>query len=223
VAYAGTVTGLEESGIAPGNANNRNEALPAIRTSQRDAGLRYALTGDVRLIAGVFDVRKPYFNLDAAGRFDALGDVINRGVELSASGPLTKRLSVVAGGVLLWPRVTGEGVALGRVGPRPVGAISQALELNVDWRPPIAEGLGVDVAIRHRSPETATVSNQTVIPARTLVDLGARYSFAMAGQSATLRLQVENLTDLQGFELEGAGAFDLIAGRRIGGYLTVDF
>jgi len=223
VAYVGTVTGLEESGIAPGNANNRNEALPAIRTSQRDAGLRYALTGDVRLIAGVFDVRKPYFNLDAAGRFDALGDVINRGVELSASGPLTKRLSVVAGGVLLWPRVTGEGVALGRVGPRPVGAISQALELNVDWRPPIAEGLGVDVAIRHRSPETATVSNQTVIPARTLVDLGARYSFAMAGQSATLRLQVENLTDLQGFELEGAGAFDLIAGRRIGGYLTVDF
>ena len=38
-----------------------------------------------------------------------------------------------------------------------------------------------------------------------------------------LLLQVENLTDLQGFELEGAGAYDLIPGRRIGGYLTVDF
>jgi iron complex outermembrane recepter protein len=223
VAYAGTVTGLEESGIAPGNAANRNEALPAIRTSQRDAGLRWATSDDVRLAAGVFDVRKPYFNLDANGRFDALGEVINRGVELSVSGPITSRFSIVAGSVLLWPRVAGEGVALGRVGSRPVGAISRRLELNLDWRPPVLDGLGVDLAISHRSPETATVSAQTAIPARTLVDLGARYSFKLAGQSVLLRLQVENLTDLQGFELQGAGAYDLIPGRRFGGYLTIDF
>jgi iron complex outermembrane receptor protein len=74
----------------------------------------------------------------------------------------------------------------------------------------------------HRSAETASVSNLTAIPPRTLVDLGGRYQFAIAGKSATLRLQVENVTDLQGFELQGAGAYDLIAGRRFGGYLTVD-
>ena len=79
------------------------------------------------------------------------------------------------------------------------------------------------MAISHRSPEVATVSARTRIPARTLVDLGARYSFKLAGQSVLLRLQVENLTDLQGFELQGAGAYDLIPGRRIGGYLTIDF
>jgi len=222
VAYAGYVTGLEESGIAPGNAANRNEALPAIRTSQRDAGLRFAITDDVKLVAGVFDVRKPYFNLDANGRFDALGDVVNQGIEASVAGPVTPRLSLVAGAVLLRPRVTGEGVALGRVGARPVGAISRRLELNADWRPPWLEGLSFDVSASHRSSETATVSNSTVIPQRTLVDLGARYRFGLAGRSATLRLQVENLTNLQGFELRGAGAFDLIAGRRVGGYLTVD-
>ncbi len=223
VAYAGTVTGLEESGIAPGNAANRNEALPAIATRQRDAGLRWSISEDVRLVAGLFDVRKPYFNLDANGRFDALGEVINRGIELSVSGPITRRFSIVAGSVLLWPRVTGQGVALGRVGDRPVGAISQRIEVNLDWRPPILEGLGMDVAISHRSPETSTVSALTSIPARTLVDLGARYSFRVAKRSVLLRLQVENLTDLQGFELQGAGAYDLIPGRRIGGYLTVDF
>ncbi|MBB6228868.1 iron complex outermembrane receptor protein [Polymorphobacter multimanifer] len=222
VAYAGYVTGLEESGIAPGNAANRNEALPAIRTSQRDAGLRLAITDDVKLVAGVFDVRKPYFNLGANGRFDALGNVINQGIEASIAGPVTKRLSIVAGAVLLRPRVTGEGVALGRVGPRPVGAISRRLELNADWRPALLDGLSFDVSASHRSTETATVSNGTVIPRRTLIDLGARYRFELAGQAATLRLQVENLTDLQGFELRGAGAFDMIAGRRIGGYLTVD-
>jgi len=222
VGYAGYVTGLEESGIAPGNAANRNEALPAIATRQVDAGLRYAITDDVKLVAGVFDVRKPYFNLDANGRFDALGDVINQGIETSVAGPVTSRLSVVAGAVLLRPRVTGEGVALGRVGPRPVGAISRSLELYADWRPPWLEGLSFDVSASHRSAETATVSNGTDIPPRTLVDLGARYRFELAGQSATLRLQVENVTDLQGFELRGAGAYDMIAGRRIGGYLTID-
>ena len=66
------------------------------------------------------------------------------------------------------------------------------------------------------------MSNLTAIPARTLVDLGGRYQFAIAGKSATLRLQVENLTDLQGVQLQRAEAYDLIPGRRFGGYLTVD-
>jgi iron complex outermembrane receptor protein len=222
VVYGGYVTGLEESGVAPENAANRNEALPAIRTSQRDAGLRYALTGEVKLVAGVFDVRKPYFNLDAAGRFDALGDVINQGVETSIAGAVTSRLSVVAGGVLLRPKVRGAGVGTAGIGPRPVGAISRRIELNADWRPPGLTGLSLDLSASHRSAETASVSNLTAIPPRTLVDLGGRYQFAIAGKSATLRLQVENVTDLQGFELQGAGAYDLIAGRRFGGYLTVD-
>ncbi|KPF77534.1 hypothetical protein IP88_06160 [alpha proteobacterium AAP81b] len=221
--YAGWVTGLEESGIAPGNAANRNEALPAIRTSQRDVGLRYALTDEVKLVAGVFDVRKPYFNLDAANRFDALGDVINRGIELSVAGPVTPRLSIVAGAVLLDPRVGGTGVALGRVGPRPVGAISRRLQFNADWRPAFVPGLSLDITASHRSPETATVNSLVTIPARTLVDVGARYRFRLRSREATLRLQVENVGDLQGFELVGAGAYDLIPGRRFGGYLTVDF
>jgi len=223
VAYGGYVTGLEESGVAPENAANRNEALPAIRTSQRDAGLRYDLTGEIKLVAGVFDVRKPYFNLDGNGRFDALGNVVNQGAEISVAGPVTERLSVVAGAVLLRPRVTGESVAAGLIGPRPVGAISRRIEFNADWRPKWLDGLSLDVSASHRSPETATVSNRTAIPPRTLVDLGGRYQFAMAGKATTLRLQIENLTDLQGFELQGAGAYDLIAGRRFGGYLTVDF
>jgi iron complex outermembrane receptor protein len=95
VVYAGYVTGLEESGIAPGNASNRNEALPAIKTSQRDAGLRFAITDEVKLVAGVFDIRKPYFNLDEANRFVLLGDVVNQGLEASVAGAITQRLSIL--------------------------------------------------------------------------------------------------------------------------------
>jgi iron complex outermembrane receptor protein len=222
VVYGGAVNGLEESGIAPGNAANRNEALPAITTRQFDAGLRYAITDDVKLVAGVFDISKPYFNLDADNRFDVLGDVVNRGVEASIAGPVTERLSIVAGGVLLWPKVTGEAVDSGRVGPRPVGAIGQRVEVSADWRPGFAPGVSVDGRISYRSAETATVSNRVEVPGRTQVDIGGRYRFKLASRSALVRVQIVNLFDVQGFDLRGAGAYGPIPGRLLQGYLTVD-
>ena len=223
VVYAGAVNGLEESGIAPGNAANRNEALPAIKTRQFDAGLRYAITDDIKLVAGVFDISKPYFNLDANNRFDVLGDVVNRGVEASVAGPVTDTLSVVAGGVLLWPKVTGEAVAEGRVGPRPVAAIGQRFEFSADWRPPFAAGMSLDGRLAYRSAETATVSNRVEIPGRTQVDIGGRYRFRLADRTALLRLQITNLFDVEGYDLRGAGAYGAIPGRLVQGYVTVDF
>ncbi|MFZ4690566.1 MAG: TonB-dependent receptor domain-containing protein [Polymorphobacter sp.] len=219
--YGGYVTGLEESGVAPENAVNRNEALPAIRTRQFDAGLRWQPVDDIRLVAGVFQVSKPYFNLDSAGRFRALGDVRHRGIEASVSGPVTRRLTIVGGTVLLWPRVDVAGIA--GVGPRPVGAISQIYSFSADWRPPQTPGLSLDINAYHQSPQTSVVSNLAELPAQTFVDLGSRYAFKLAGRSATLRVQVENLFGLQGYELFGAGAYRPIWGRAGRAYMTVDF
>lgn len=221
--YAGYARGLEESGIAPDNAANRNQPLPAILTSQVDAGLRFALNEEIKLIGGVFDLRKPYYNLGADNRFGLLGDVVSRGAELSVSGAITPRLNIVAGGVLLRPRVTGEGVALGRVGERPVGLAARSLDLNADWRPPVLDGLSFDVGVSHTGAFAATRDNLVQIPARTLVDLGARYRFRLGGKDATIRAQVSNVGNVYGFDLRGAGAYDVIAGRVASAYLTVDF
>ncbi len=221
--YGGAVTGLEESGVAPGVAANRNEALPAITTSQIDAGLRLALFGEMRMVAGLFQVSKPYFNLDAGNRFDVLGDVINRGVEASIAGPVTPELSLVAGASLLWPRVTGDAVTRGLVGRQPVGAIGQRYEVSADWRPGWLTGLSLDARLSHRSPEIATVNNLVSVPERTLVDLGGRYRFKLAGNDAVLRVQATNLFDQQGFDLRSAGAYTVLPGRITQAYLTVDF
>lgn len=221
--YAGYARGLEESGVAPNNAVNRNQPLPAILTSQVDAGFRYSLTDKIKLIAGVFDLRKPYYNLDADNRFDLLGDVVSRGVELSVSGAITPRLNVVAGGVLLRPRVTGEGVALGRLGDRPVGLPARSFNFNADWRPPILDGLSFDVSASHTGSIVATRNNLVRIPERTIVNLGGRYRFKLSGRDATLRTQVSNVGNVYGFDLQGAGAYDIIAGRVVSTYLTIDF
>ena len=220
--YGGAVTGLEESGVAPNFAANRNEALPAIQTRQVDAGVRLAL-GSMRVVAGLFQVSKPYFNLNAAGRFDVLGEVINRGFEASVSGPITEELSLVAGASLLRPRVTGEAVERGLVGRLPVTAIAERFEMSADWRPGFAPGLSLDLRMSYRSPEIATVNNLVSVPTRTLIDLGGRYRFKLAGNDAVLRIQATNLFDQQGFELRGANAYTVLPGRVTQAYLTVDF
>jgi len=221
--YGGYARGLEESGVAPDNAVNRNQPLPAILTRQFDAGVRFTLNDRIKLVGGVFDLRKPYYNLDAADRFTLLGDVVSRGVEFSVSGAVTPRLSVVAGGVLLRPRVTGQGVALGRVGRRPVGLSPRSLDLNVDWRPEPLPGFSFDVSASNIGHTPSVVDNAVSIPSRTLVDLGTRYAFKLGGRDATVRAQVSNVGNVYGYDLRGAGAYDLIAGRIFSGYLTIDF
>jgi len=220
--YASHTKGLEESGVAPDNAANRNEPLPAILTTQSEIGLRYALTPGLGLVAGAFELRKPYYNLNRLDHFALLGDVRNRGIELSLAGAVTPNLNVVAGAVLLDPEVTGEGVTLGRVGPRPIGLPKQTVMGNLDWRPHITPGLSFDLAVTYNSAIMATRDNLVSIPARTLVDLGSRYRFRVAGRGATLRVKMTNLTSEKGFKLQGAGAFDVIEGRLLTAYLSMD-
>lgn len=223
VLYGGYTRGLDESGVAPASATNRDEALPAILTSQRDAGLRWAIRPNLRLVAGVFDVRKPYFQLDAANRFTLLGEVSHQGAELSLTGQLTPRLSIVAGAVLLRPRVTGEGVELGRVGRLPVGQPARNLRFNADWQLPWLDGLSADVGVTHLSERTATRDNLVALPLRTLVDIGARYRFSLSDTRASLRLTATNVFDQAGFDLSGgSGVYDIIPGRVVGVSLSVD-
>jgi iron complex outermembrane receptor protein len=58
---------------------------------------------------------------------------------------------------------------------------------------------------------------------RTIVDVGGRYRFRLAGNDAVLRVQTSNLTSQQGFDLRGANAYSVLAGRVTQAYLTVDF
>jgi iron complex outermembrane receptor protein len=221
-AYGGWVTGLEESGIAPDIATNRNEALPAIITRQVDVGVRQTM-GELTLVAGAFQLTKPYFNLDAAGRFGPLGTVASRGLEFSLAGPITPALALVGGGVLSWPRVSGEAVALGVAGPLPVGAIRRRINLSLDWRPPFAPGLSFDLGVFANSSTVATVNNAVHIPAQTFIDIGARYAFRLAGRDAVLRAQIFNLGGVNGLFLDGAGVYGMNDGRVAQIYLTVDF
>lgn len=207
VFYAGYTKGLEESDVAPESARNKDEAPPAIITVQKDAGFRYAVSDRLRFIAGVFDVKKPYFALDDTKLFTNLGTLRHRGVELSLSGQLAKGLNVVAGTVFLDAEVSGKEVDQGQIGKRPIGAIPRATSLALDYQVPWIEGLSVDLFYESTSKRIANRKNSLHIPARYVVNPGFRYRFDLAGNPSVLRGQVGTLNNVYGYGSAGEGFF----------------
>lgn len=221
--YAGYTRGLEESGLAPNNAANRNEALPAIRTRQADAGIRWTILPRMKLVAGVFDVRKPYFNTDEANVYTILGDVRHRGLELSLSGNPVDNLSVVAGAVLMQPRVTGEAVRLGRVGRKPLGQSATILRGNADYQLSFLPGISLDLAVSWYGERPASRDNLVTVDPYALIDIGARYRFKLGKSPATFRVQMQNVTNTFAWSIVGSNSYGLMDKRRFTAFLAVDF
>jgi iron complex outermembrane receptor protein len=219
--YAGYARGLEESGIAPANAANRNAPLPTIITTQKDAGARIVL-GNLKLVGGVFDLTRPYFGFDSANVFRQVGTVKSRGAEFSISGNLTSQLSVVAGGVLIDGKVTRDAGVPGVIGSKPVGLSPHQLSLNANWKTPF-KGLELDTAIINRAPSPGTTDNLVFIPAKWRWDVGTHYHFKLATHDATLRLQVFNISGKTGYNVGGSNFYGQNPGRSVQGFLSVDF
>ncbi|MGE3301586.1 MAG: hypothetical protein AB7M12_00555 [Hyphomonadaceae bacterium] len=228
--YANYTEGLEETPVAPENAVNVNEAPPAIHTQQYDFGFRYALTPQLRLLIGYFSIEKPYFNLDGSRLYRELGVENHSGYEISLSGALTPRLSVVAGAVLQDPAVSGEAVRSGAIGAKPVSQPSATLRLNLDYRLPWIAGLSIDAAALYvgeraasSRPFAALGGKQLDAAAYATLDLGLRQRFQIAGRPSTFRAQVLNVFDDFSWKIYPSGAFYLTNPRIFQVSLATDF
>jgi iron complex outermembrane receptor protein len=227
--YAGATRGLEESAGPPASALNRDEAVPASRTLQYDAGVRLAARR-LRFVAGVFQIERPYYSIGPDGLYRPLGETRNRGVELSLTGPVTDRLTIVAGLVLMDPRVIGEAAASGRTGRRPVASTTRSGRLDLEYRVPRFEGFSLSLGLQHSGDIVASTTGyaaldgaQLKVPAATTVDLGARYRFVVAGAPASVRLQVLNVFDVRRPFVNASNAFTSPDTRRLSLQLAADF
>ncbi len=220
-AYAGVTRGLEESEVAPDIAVNRNAAPPALRTRQADAGLRASL-GKLQAAMGVFDVRKPYFNLDGSDVYRRLGEVRHRGVEESLSGDVTPFASLVAGAVLLDPRVTGELVDNGTIGARPVGTSRSRAVLALDLHPPAWGGSSFDVQVTRHGGSFADQHNAVRLPSRSTIALGARHRLRLARRDVIARVQVTNLFNIYRWIADSSEGLTYNSGRYVGFSLATD-
>jgi len=219
--YASYSKGLEESPVAPERAINRNEAPPAVITEQKDAGIRWAVSPRFSAIVGVFEITKPYFNLDPANRFRDLGQLRHRGVELSVAGNVLPGLNLVAGTLFLDAEVSGELVDAGLVGRKAVASIERRSIGSIDYRFPDSP-FSIDAIVEETADRVANVQNTVVVPPRAVLALGGRYRFNIGKASAMLRAQVGNVFNNFGWGVGGSGFYVYNLPRRLSVTLTAD-
>ena len=221
--YGSYTRGLEESGIAPDSAANRGEAMPASLTRQMDAGIRYKFSPGLTLIAGVFDVQKPFFDRNAVNIFTNVGELSHRGVELSFSGRVAPGLTVVAGAMFLRARIEANAAVASFIGPVPIGRPNRNVRLNVQYAPANWKGFSVDGQVNQDGPAFANRVNSVQLDANTTIDLGARYTFKMFDTSASARIRVQNVLDDYGWTVNAAGSYGATTSRRFTAQLVTDF
>ena len=198
--------------------------MPVSRTKQVDAGLRYAVTPQLTFVAGVFEVEKPYFNVNAANVFGPLGAVSHRGIEVSLAGQvLTEGLRIVSGMVLIQPRISGDAVERGIIGRTATGVRPRTVLLSVQYQPKVWRGFGIDGRITHYGPQHAHQDNLYKIQGSSTLDLGARYNFRVSDVPASVRFRAQNITDTYQFMLSPTGNFVVRPGRRFTLTLAADF
>jgi iron complex outermembrane receptor protein len=130
---------------------------------------------------------------------------------------------VVAGAVLLRPRVTGEAVRAERLGERPLGIASTLVDLRLDYRLQGIPGASIDFGAVYNGRRVARTDNSLYIPERVVIDVGARYRFALGRAPAVLRVQIRNATNVFGWRVLGGGGFAYLPERRIVASIAADF
>lgn len=226
--YAGYTRGIEETAAPPTSATNRDDAIPASRTQQKEAGVRLAF-GSTRLVAGMFEIERPYYSIDDRGFYGPLGTLTNRGVEMSVTAQPIKGLSLVGGVVLADPKVSGPAVDSGRVGPRAVTISRRTMRVDANWQSPV-EGLSLDLSAAHSGPVAASTRTYDQLGGRqlhtegfTTLDVGARYRTRLNGTPVALRALAANIFDDGGYDVNSSQGFFLRNGRRFTLQLSADF
>jgi iron complex outermembrane receptor protein len=223
-AYAGYTQGLEDSGVAASSAENRGAILPDARTWQADSGVRYQLTPKVKLIAGVFEIEKPYFNLDTSNVDRELGLQRATGLELSLSGEVIGNLSVTAAMLYGEVKVLGPNLKAEGVGPFALNQARLTATINARYKIPRLPAVSADISILHFGSYPGSVDDVAQAPPGTTIALGGRYRFSVLGAPTTLRVQVQNLTNVYFWNLGlNSPAFSQYQPRAFFGYLTADF
>jgi iron complex outermembrane receptor protein len=216
--------GFEENGQAPNNAINRGEGVPASRTSQVDAGVRYAFTPGISVVVTAFEIKKPYYNLNDRSVFTHVGELSHKGIEMSFTARIGDGLTIVGGNMFLHARLTGDLVTRGVIGEIPLGRIPRVTRASVEYGPKAWSGFSLDTQIESLARHVGTLDNKAFIPARFSANVGARYRFLAWKVPGQLRFQVQNVTNVFGYDVNGQQlSFDAFEPRRYMVSLTADF
>ena len=195
--YVSYSEGFNPTAYTPANGS----VAPPVESHQYEAGLKYQPPGvDAMFTLALYDLTQENVLQRFAvspPRFDSVGDVQSKGIELSARADITDRLNVIASysnsDVEYQDSVPAQGVIAGNTFTRTPDQLASA------WaKYDLTSAIDVGAGVRYVGESYADAANTVKVPDYTLADAMVSVKlgeFAPSLDGATLRLNANNVFD----------------------------
>lgn len=218
--YANRLEALEAGYQVQDPATNAGEILPPLPSDQTEIGAK-ADFGRYAVTVALFRTDKASYATDPlTGIEGSNGRQVNRGIELSLFGEVTRGLRLYSSATFLDPELkkTADGINDGNVAE---SAARFMANIHADWDVPGVAGLALLGGLSHSGSVYNDNANTQKLDAWTRVDAGLRYRTVMMGRQTTFRLTVDNVMDKKYFVSE-RGTIYFAPKRTIGVALSLD-
>ncbi len=195
--YASYVQGISLGQEAPFWTSNEGTFLPAVRSRQLEAGVKYSASDALTLSAAVFRISRPFQYAKPDGSdygytFVQEGQQTHTGLELGAQGNVTGNLKLTASASVLQARARNTGTPSFE-GHALVNVPGRRASLHADYQLPTLPGLALTGGLRYASSNVATADGRVRAPGYSVVDAGLRFRHQLRDHSVNWNLSVDNV------------------------------
>ncbi len=192
--YGSVAHGMEHGGIAPKRTANQFTGLDPSRSKQIEFGVKGVVNESMNLSAALFNITKGLEYTSAANTFVRNGEQTNRGLELGAGGKIGTGWKYSVSLMALDTEQSGTGNA-SLDGKRVTNVPRFKSTTVLQYALPAVPGLELHGMWQYSGKKAFDIENTVSVPAYNVFGLGASYATKVGGMAATIRANVDNVTD----------------------------
>ena len=193
LAYVTYSNSLQQGDDAPAGSSNVGASLPAYRTEQWEIGYKMDFHG-IDFTSAAYRIQRPYAYVGSDNVFAIQGRQVNRGIELNASGNLTRSFTLFGGFSLLDPRLLDTG-SVATSDKQILGLSHVTFDLLLEYHPFFIPRLTLSANINFADRRPGNYTDSDYVNGYTVTDLNLRYPVRVVGKHALLRLSIDNVSD----------------------------
>jgi iron complex outermembrane receptor protein len=193
-AYATWASALQAGDTAPGTAANAGQSLAPYRSKGFEVGFKSNFH-EMDFNVALFSIERPFANIDPTDSvFKISGNQLNRGLEVTALGRVTERLTFYGGATALNAKLRDTGNAATN-DKWFVGAPKYRSNILLEYRIPGIEQLIGTFDWQYSSKRAGNDTNTFWVKPYDVFDLGVRYASPIMNHLVTWRAAIQNLGD----------------------------
>lgn len=203
-AYGTYIEGLESTPAAPITAVNYGQSFPATNSKQYEGGIKIEPKHGLLITGAYFSIDRALTYTDPATLiYTQDGRATYKGLELSATGNVTRDLSIYASALFLKAK-QGKTADATLIGKDIENTAKRQWSLSADYKlTPLMKGLSITGGAFFTGARAINPQNTLYLPGYTLFDVGGSYEFKLAGVDMTARVYAQNVTGKRYFAATG--------------------